>query len=130
MNIVRGFPPNIEEIRKHFKPRSTTVYTYGENLYAPLGEKSVSADLLVHETTHSLQQGFEPEEWWKKYYDDPKFRLEQELEAYWAQYQYIKGRFGRPERRRALKKICRDISSQVYGNMITFEEAMRLITKE
>ena len=106
-----------------FNP-DTTVFTYGDTIYNP-GKISLSPDLVIHEEVHERQQKnmnvlyrFGPAIWWRKYLRDPKFRFEQELEAYRAQYAF----FERALTDRQLKhKILEDLAGKLigpmYGNM-------------
>ena len=128
MNIVKEYPPNITKIRNAFPIEVNTVFTYGDNLYAPLVEFEIPSDLLAHEKTHTIQQGPDPEAWWDKYIADPKFRFDQELEAYRNQYRfYCKFVKGRNERFKFLVTIAHDLSSPLYGSMVGFLEATNLI---
>lgn len=128
MKIIKEYPPNIEEIKKVFdiegKP---VVFTYGEVLYNPTGGE-IPQHLLVHEETHTKQQGDDPAGWWRKYISDQKFRLDQELEAYKKQYKfYCMQTANRNKRFELLQRIARDLSSKVYGNIISFNDAFKLI---
>lgn len=127
MKIVIGYPPNYADIQRVFNLKGKEVsFTYGDTLYNPHGGP-VSADFLIHETTHSRQQ----EEyggvamWWKQYLADPEFRLRQETEAYRNQYRHLKAQ----TRNKQLHfiyatRLARDLSSEIYGNMVSFQEAL------
>ena len=129
MKIVRGYPPNYDQIKKKFNPKDGVVYTYGDTIYAP-NTNEIPPDLMMHETTHSLQQKkTSPKEWWDNYLKDSKFRLSQELEAYRTQYKFIKGAYNRKNRRGLLQKISKDLSSNLYGGVITNEDALELIVE-
>lgn len=125
MNILFEYPPNIEEIKKAFKPTIYTVYTYGENLYNP-GKWPLPLDLIIHEKTHVIQQGKDPKAWWDRYIKDTQFRLHQELEAYRRQWKAIL-RGNSKDKIGLLRTIAEDLSGQMYGNIITYEEALKLI---
>lgn len=130
MEIVFDFPPNIEELRKHFTLKDSIVFTYGNKLYNP-GHGNIDVHLMIHEQTHSRQQAkyLTPAEWWGKYIKDPQFRLSQELEAYRNQYRsFIVGK----DRNRTflfLHGIAQDLSSGMYGNAISYDKAKELIKK-
>jgi hypothetical protein len=128
VRIVRGYPPNYAEIRERLSPSPRAVFAYGDVIYSPSG-RAVSLDLVVHEEVHSRQQELVggPESWWRRYIDDPAFRLEQEVEAYRAQYRVASSR---SERRYLLLHICRDLSSRMYGNLVTSAEARALVLAE
>lgn len=130
MNIINKYPPNIDEIEKVFpyiKQNKYVVFSYGSDLCNP-NNCNISEDLMVHEQTHEKQQ----EEigikiWWEKYLEDEGFRLSQEVEAYQNQYQYALDNYTRQLRKTILNKITADLSGSLYGNLITKEEAIKLI---
>lgn len=133
MKIVNGkWPPNIQAIRSAFNIQGmpNVVYTYGKSIYVP-SSKPLPLELLMHETTHSAQQEkMGPKKWWEKYLTNQAFRLEQEIEAYRAQYQVMLKRDSRQYRRFVLKHMSKDLSGRMYGNLVTREEAIKLITEE
>ncbi len=102
------------------------VITYGDTVYSKF---PISPDLKVHEVTHVIQQReMGKDVWWKKYFEDVEFRLSQEKEAYINQSKWIKNNVkDRNERFRRLNKIANDLSSFVYGNIISKSEANKLL---
>ncbi len=128
MKVVNAYPPNIEEIRRSFNIEGkSVVFTYGDTLYAP-NSSEISPDLMVHEETHAEQQShIGTYVWWDRYITNPAFRLDQELEAYRNQYQWAVENLTRHYRRALLKRIAEDLSSDLYGNVIDTEEAIKLI---
>lgn len=129
MNIVVGYPPNIEKIKKAFNPPATVVFTYGNTIYSP-GSPIIPDDLMVHEETHTKQQGNNPDAWWDKYIADPIFRLAQEVEAYQNQYRkFCALNKDRNIRVKFLYRIASDLSGPIYGNIIGMSEALSLIKK-
>jgi len=126
MKIIKGFPPNYDRIKKEFNPAGTVVFTYGDTVYAPL-TGTLSPDLMAHEAVHIRQQ-VDPDKWWDRYFKDVEFRLEQETEAYRAQYKkFRKMNKFKKERKKFLERIASDLSSHIYGNCITFDEAIERI---
>lgn len=119
--IKHTLPPNYKEIQKHFPSANFytgTVFTYFPDIYI---KGHIYEDLLVHEQTHLKQQNslFQtPEKWWKQYYTSPKFRLEQEIEAYHNQYKC------KPS---LLNILARDLCSPLYGGIVTYKQAEALI---
>ncbi len=100
------------------------IFTYGNTIYC---KYPITEDLKVHESTHVKQQAaMGAETWWSKYFENPEFRLSQEVEAYRNQYNYIKENYNRHHRKFLYKHI---ISSMVnmYGDMVTEDEAKKLI---
>jgi len=121
MKIVKGFPPNIEDIRKKFTLRSGVIFSYGEKIYNP-DNIVISPELMTHEKTHSRQQAGNPEAWWDKYVKDDSFRLKQELEAYGNQYKSFKSK-NRTAAFMYGRGLAEDLSSDLYGNIVDFSDA-------
>lgn len=122
------YPPNYEEIKTRFdiegKP---VVFTYGDILYNP-HEGGIPPHLIIHEKTHTKQQGNNPKEWWDRYLIDDKFRFDQEVEAYRNQYKFFKETTkDRNAVAKFLFKIASDLSGEIYGNLCTHTEAQQLI---
>jgi len=131
MKIKNSYPPNYNELIKYFDiaDNPNVIFSYGKILYVPNGQ-NITDDLIVHESIHMEQQKkVGVKEWWKKYINDIDFRIEQEAEAYNAQYKFIKDGFNRHDRIMKLKQLIGDFSGPVYGNILTPEKAKELITK-
>jgi hypothetical protein len=105
-----------------------TVFTVGNKIYAKYG---VPLDLLAHELVHIQQQkDFEGghKAWWDRYFEDDKFRLEQEVEAYKVQCEYIKDIVkDRNQQNRYISNIAFVLSGKQYGNLIGYNEALRIL---
>ena len=129
--ILKRYPPNYHEILKALpsvKNRPNAIFTYAPYIYWPAG-LSLPLDFHEHEEVHIQQQNAlegGAAEWWTRYLQDPKFRLEQELQAYRVQWQYAKI-YNRKKRRELLQKIAGDLSSPMYGNLLTKEQAIESI---
>lgn len=132
MKVKNKYPPNYQKIVKYFpfiKGKYGIVFTYGNKLYAP-GKPDIPEHLMKHEETHLRQQQNHPEGvkgWWNEYIKSKQFRLKQELEAYQNQYIYAKAHLNRQQRRKLLRKISKDLSSKMYGKIISKKKAKRLI---
>lgn len=86
-----------------------------------------SKQLVVHEEVHFKQQDeYEggPDAWWSDYLGDERFRLEQEIEAYATQIAWHKNQGGREW---CLHWAASAISSPLYGNLLTYEEAKEVL---
>ena len=128
MKTSPDLPPNYETIAKTFNLTGReVVFTYGPVIYNVHSE--VPEHLEVHERVHMRQQ-YDPEAWWAQYLIDPKFRYEQELEAYRAQYQFIKKQGDRGITFLFLRKLAQDFSSPIYGSIVTFRDALNAISAE
>jgi len=128
--IVDGWPPNRAELVEAFHPEPGTVFAWDGTVYVPgLGDRQLPPDLIAHERVHFAQQAAVggPEAWWRLYIDDPEFRLEQEVEAYRAQWKIL---MRRPKRERfaRLYAITCDLGGPMYGNLVTPARARALIT--
>lgn len=129
MKIINSYPPNIDDIRKAFKISDSVVFTYRDCIYNP-GGGNIADHLMAHEQTHEKQQGDDPEGWWKKYIADKEFRLNQEVEAYRNQFRFFKSRYrDRNMVHRFLRQVSFDLSSEIYGNIVSFQEAFKLISR-
>lgn len=135
--VVRNTtPPNWLEIVERFpivKEHSmNVVFTYAPHIYIP-GGMEITPDVWMHENVHLKQQ----EElgvrvWWECYLKDDQFRLDQELEAYGLQLAMFNGAPGKV-REYHKDRLAMDLSSAMYGNIISFGEAaskIRRIAKE
>lgn len=128
MNIVKAFPPNYPKIRKVFPKISgrQIVFCWGNKIYNPTGG-DVMEHVVVHEMVHRKQQGNRIEEWWDKYLTDKKFRFEQELDAYAAQYAFAKPLLNAKGQAIFLGAVATDLSGSMYGNLVSYEKAATLI---
>ena len=128
LEIVKDFPPFYGHIINYgMKPREDTIYPFGLRIYNPSG-LPIPDDIMIHEAMHIRQQGNDPQAWWEKYLTDKGFRLSQEIEANREQYKFIcKAVKDRNKRFKALDAICRNVSSEIYGNVITYQEARKLL---
>lgn len=135
MNVINDYPPNIGEIKKAFDlTGKRPIFTYGNTIYNP-HNCSLETHLHVHEEVHMKQQKemgmfLGVRRWWTKYLNDPEFRLSQEIEAYRAQYQYVKKVVkDRNKVAKFLSLIASDLASPMYGNLLNTQEAIKLIQK-
>lgn len=128
MKLSKELPPNYQQIAEAFDliDYPGVVFTYGDTCYNVQGE--LPDHLRVHELTHTTQQADNPDAWWDKYIADATFRLAQEVEAYRNQYRYFcQTRKDRNLQARFLSHIATDLSSTMYGSIVSYLDAMRLI---
>lgn len=128
MEIVKGYPPNIKEIEKVFNLKGKKpIFAYSPILYAPMGG-DLDHPTIIHEQTHFLQQGNDPKAWWDLYINNQDFRIEQESEAYSNQFQTFKKIIkDRNKQAEYLHKLATQFSSDLYGNVLEYSEALKLI---
>lgn len=90
--------------------------------------KPLDPSVIVHESVHLMRQNGKSDEWFEKYIKDPKFRFGEEILAYREQYKFIKDTHkDRNIVARLLYKLASDLSSPMYGSIVTQAEAMKLI---
>lgn len=131
--ILNRQPKNYDALVAAFPsiPSLKPLFCYGDTIFNPF-DRHVTEDLIVHETVHSYQQAspslLGPDNWYARYISDPAFRLEQEVEAYRAQYAFLAQ--STPDRNRLfrhLRELSLALSSPLYGSLITPSEARELI---
>lgn len=129
MTIKNEFPPNYAEIAEAFDLTGVKpVFSYRPFLYNP-HNCPIPDHLLTHELVHQEQQQ-DPKAWWNRYLEDRDFRLEQELAAYRAQYQFGKKWIkDRNTLFRFLDALATELSGKMYGEIIGRDEALHLIEK-
>lgn len=120
MEIIYEWPPNTDKETKKTKNVATA---YRGNIYCPHGE--VRDDVIEHEKVHLKQQGDDYDGWIEKYITDKDFMIEQEVEAYREQLKYIATVRTKAETLTATVSFAKFLSSEVYGNVITVDEALK-----
>lgn len=132
MNIKNELPPNWKLINKNFETNDKCYFTYGDTIYNPY-DLPLPEEIIEHEKVHMQQHEHSrkgAKKWWKKYIEDPEFRIDQEARAYARQYDvYCKNKLDRNHRARYLVTLTHILSGPLYGNSIDFNEAKKLITK-
>lgn len=104
----------------------TICFTYGDTCFT---DTPLTKDLIKHESTHTRQQGNNPDEWWDKYIESKEFRYIQELEAYRNQYNYLKTIKGKIKSFNYAVFFAKAMSKPMYGDMCTFNKALQDILK-
>ena len=121
-------PPVWDKLVKAFGVEWGTIcVAYGEDIYC--GDKAnLSTDVIVHESVHLARQEKDPAQWWENYLRNPEFRFTEELIAYHSQYDYLKDNVkDRNKLAGYLWRLAKDLSSDMYGGIISHREAMKLI---
>ena len=133
MKIVKGFPPNKNEIERILGIFKDSVYCWGEVLYAPdLSEgEELSEDILAHERVHQKQQEnyASSEVWWAKYLYNEEFRKEQEVDAFREQYQFVKEKTTNKIAKLCLFDLADNLRNPMYGLSLSHQEAEYLIRR-
>lgn len=125
MKIIFGFPPNYAELNARFKIRGKTVFiSYADRIYSPM-KVQPPPEIIAHEKVHGRRQlaiPHGPAMWWKKWVDDPAFRLGEELLGHKAELAF----FGNPTNAQ-IDDVARRLSGPLYGNLISFRDARTLL---
>jgi len=112
---------------------NSTIFAYNGAIYNP-ADLDLPQDIIVHEMVHLAQQGDTEESataWWDRYILDVYFRIQQEIEAYGAQYRYAATIVKDRNRRYSLlRKLAESLSGPMYGNAIPFDSAITSIKKQ
>lgn len=134
MIVVADRPPVADKCEKLFGVEyssGTVAITYGERVHIASGQLP---DYLVdHEETHVIQQTTYPggaEAWWDRYFIDPEFRVQQEIEAYRNQYSWAKSHIkNKNEVFKMLQHCAKALSGPMYGKAISYLVAVHEIRK-
>lgn len=120
-------PPMFRQINAAFRVRGKPVlFCWGDTIYNPAGI-TIHPSIRAHEAVHVQQQaGIDPELWWKRYIDDKGFRLDQEIPAHRAEYQWWVNCSDEWDLS-ALDRVAARLCSPLYGSLIGHEEARRLL---
>lgn len=130
--IVHTPPPIYPLVREKWGVKwedKKVVMVYGNKIHQSFYGR-MDQDLLVHELVHVKQHAAYPggpEAWWARYLEDKDFRMEMELEAYRTQYAWCKEHLNSETRRSILKHCANDLSSNLYGHMVSYQTAKELI---
>jgi hypothetical protein len=114
--------PLLEQYERIFNINKYTIFAYDGTIYC---DYELPDYLLIHEQVHLEQQETLGLENWVKYYlGDVQFRLNMELEAYLEELDFIKDRNFRAKIRLESAKA---LSSDLYGNIINYEDALKML---
>lgn len=133
VQISKSFPPNYQDMLRAFPEceKRKAIFAYDNVIYNPF-DVYLTVDVIIHETIHFAQQKreYSVDDWYMKYLNDEAFRLEQEVEAYRAQYAFVAKRLkDRNELSWYLGTLAESLSSGLYGALVTRSEARALIAK-
>lgn len=114
--------PFMNEYKELFAITDKTVFALGDSIYT---DYPLSEDLFVHELVHLKQQEkVGVKEWVYDFLYDVEARLRYEVEAYRKQLASIKDR---NYRHKVRMQSARNLSSDLYGSIISYDDAFKLI---
>ncbi|HEX6992373.1 MAG TPA: hypothetical protein VF151_10825 [Gemmatimonadales bacterium] len=131
MEIVIARPPMFEEIDATFNVAGKPIlFAWGDKIYNP-ENAPVTRALQAHEYVHGTRQGHADrniEAWWKRYIADPQFRLEEEIPAHRAEYQFLRRSTRDRNRWNAyLVTVAGKLASPLYGKLVTDAQARQML---
>lgn len=132
--IVRvEYPPIIQAIDAKFNVVGKAIlYAWGDTIYNPMGV-AIPKQLMVHEWVHGDRQEKTEgrvEAWWKRYIEDAEFRLNEEIPAHQMEYMaYRNLQKDRNARAIYMQRVARKLASPLYGSLIAYKDAMKLLEK-
>ncbi len=103
------------------------VITYGGNIYCKAG--TIPPHTLIHELVHvEQQQGIDADEYVDRFINDVQFRFDSEVAAFRAEAQFFRERIkDRNLLNLTLFHIASRLASPLYGNLVTINEARKLL---
>ena len=129
VEIVNDKPPIYDQAAEMFPLKGGEIFAWAGTIYNP-GGRPIPDYLIEHEKEHFKQQEAVggPEAWWERYFADPEFRYQQELEAHQREYRaYCATHRDRNARTKYLIMIAGRLASPMYGSVTTRAKAMKLI---
>ena len=118
--------PFINEYRDLFPITDDTIFVFKDKIFT---NNELPYDIVHHEIQHlKQQQKIGATQWIDNYLHDKEFRLKQELEAYIVQLQEVKKMGDKNELFEITAECARNISSPLYGNMIKYQKALKILT--
>lgn len=131
MHVVVGPPPNFESIKAVFPQAADkgVMFCYGDTIFSP-SSAYIPPQLIAHEEIHSRQQAaMGPEAWWAEYLADVGFRYRQELIAHVVEYHdFLRYTKNRRMQRDYLAAVAKRLSGPLYGNVVSYSDALLEIT--
>lgn len=124
----KPFPNFLHHILHGMKVRKPILYAWGDVIFNPRGAM-IPPELMIHEAVHQKQQGDDPEAWWRRYIEDERFRLAQEIPAHQAECRHLMDKLkDRNARYDAIHRIALRLSSPLYGSLMDYDHAKAAIT--
>jgi len=120
--------PYYKEYLLRFPIDENTIFVFKDTIFT---NNEISYDILAHEGKHLAQQNkIGAKKWIKRYLKEDSFRLIQEIEAYRHQLKTVRKTGDRQEYAHILIECAMNISSKLYGNIITYQEALKLLKQK
>lgn len=115
--------PYLKEYKKQFPITDGTIFVFKDKIYS---NNEMPYDIVFHEIRHlQQQQQYGADKWIKQYLEDKNFRLSVELDAYKHQLKKVKEIADEKEYLHILVECAQNISSPLYGDVISYAGAIK-----
>ena len=120
--------PYLQEFKQNFPITENTIFVFDKYIYT---NNTLPDDIVIHEIAHlKRQQEVGAKEWIQNYITIPEFRLNEEKIAYLHQLRAVKkSTDDREELFNIMHESAMNISSGLYGKMISYQEAWAYFRK-
>lgn len=111
--------PHLQAFKDKFNVTKKTIFAWDNVIYC---DYELPNHLIIHERTHHLQQNRDGlEKWLHNYLNDDEQRLKYEIEAYTQQIKVVSDKNAKTRLR---YECAKNLASDLYGNIISFEDAL------
>lgn len=128
VKVLHDKPTIYDELHRRFGVEwdDKVIITFYPYVYCKV---NLTPEKIIHESVHLKQQALIGVDiWWKNFLLDPVFRLQEELAAHRAEAQFIiKYIKNKNDQFQYLHRIAMNLSSSMYGKLITYQKALKLI---
>lgn len=136
MKIIEGLPFWFFLVKRKFPtiPMDKVGVTWGDCIYTNDPMAFAHPQKMAHEWVHAAQQKHSKLFgliWWWAYCRTERFRFEEELEGYRAEWDWVQENAKDPHQNfRYLNGMATMLSSEHYGNLVGFDRAKGLIESD
>ena len=128
VTISHEIPPIYQQLHDKFgvEWNDGLIIAYDNIIYS---KNDVAPQKVVHEVIHlDRQKELGVEAWYRLYLESDQFRLEEEIIAYVAEANFVKKNIKDRELRfHIIHEIAKNFSSDVYGSIISFSDAIKIL---
>lgn len=118
--------PYYNQYKQKFQITEHTIFVYKNKIYSNKTEEDWKEyyDVLHHELEHIRSQNeIGPENWIQQFLNNKEFRVNEEKRAYLYQLKKVKELGDKTDLMNIFTEVCQNISSDLYGKMISYREA-------
>jgi hypothetical protein len=117
--------PYYENYKRKFPITDKTIFVFEDTIYT---NYEMSYDIYFHELKHlDRMNKIGANKWIMAYLQNKDFRLEEELVAYRYQLKKVREQNDREEYAHILIECANNLSSPLYGNLVSYSEAIGLL---